>query len=66
LRTHFGLFDQDKLFTGASTEENVSRELIRSPASELAAIEPCKAAAFYSHPQETVFVLTYAEDRRGG
>ena len=66
LRTRRGLNDQDQRFTGAPREEHVSGNLVWSPAPELVAIEPSEAAALYTHPQEAVHVLRYAEYRCGG
>jgi hypothetical protein len=65
LRACFRLNDQNKRFTRAAREENVSGDLVWSPASELAAIKASEAAAFYSHPQKAVLILCYTENRCG-
>jgi hypothetical protein len=61
----FRLNDQNKRFTRAAREENVSGDLVWSPASELAAIESSEPAAFYSDPQKALLILCDTEDRCG-
>jgi hypothetical protein len=63
LRAGFRLDNQDEFFAGAPREKNMSVELVRSPASELATIKSGEAAALYAHPQKPVTILCYAEYR---